>query len=847
MKLVIVESPSKCKKIESYLGTDYKCIASFGHIRELDIKKGLKCIDIENGFKPLFKNSFSKQKQITTLRENIKKANEVILATDDDREGEAIAWHICILFNLDIHTTKRIIFHEITKSAIQKAIQNPTIINMTKVDAQLCRQTIDLLLGFTMTPLLWKYISHNTGTNKNNPLSAGRCQTPALRLVYDREKEIEETPIQMEYKIIGLFDIIYDTRTSYENEILSSIQFVLNNSFTNTEDVLEWLNREKLYSGKHVFSSTKQPKQLCSVAPKPFTTSSLQQNASNILHFSPKKTMTCAQKLYENGLITYMRTDTPKYSNIFIEETVNYITHNYGEEYIKKNIDSISLQSTKTNDTNDTNTNDTAQNAHEAIRPTNINICTISETKKLCKASVSLYNLIWKHTIQSIMSNTIYKQLRCNISSNDEKYTYNYTVNNVVFDGWNIIDESFKEKQERNDLIYNILSRQILQYKSIPELKIYSNITIKNQKQHYTEASLVKKLETLGIGRPSTFATIIDKIQDRNYVLKTDIQGKNIDVIEYELLHGNINKNKIEKQIGNEKNKLLLMPIGKDVIEFFMKYDFCELFNYSYTSMMEKQLDELEAIKNKNSNICRSEMCDVFYNELQENVIKINETEKINNIKQNSTKLTDRHHHTYTYSKARYGPILRPCVGDKRTVYPLKPNITLEYLIQYNGSWDIQEVCKQKDVFDLGIYKKKQATIKKGKYGWFLSYGEKKDIINISLQTICNKQTTIDQIKKMDKNVFYTIIDNHFDSLLKNCDISGNIDRNISKYSSNTSNIVRFLTPDLSIRKGKFGNYIFYMSNNMKKPRFFNCKQYYGDLLTDDTQDVVEWIKETYM
>ena len=297
--LVIVESPAKCKKIESYLGTGYKCVASFGHIRELPKNKGLKCIDKTNNYMPLFVNSSSKRKQITKLSGLISSASEVVLATDDDREGEAIAWHICKVFKLPIHTTKRIIFHEITRPAIQRAIRNPTTVNMDKVNAQLARQVLDFLVGFTISPLLWKHITKH----KQGSLSAGRCQTPALRLVYDNQKEIDANPGKSGYDITGHF-----TKMELPFKLNSIIE-----AQDKTETFLEdSVNHDHMLSHEPIKKTTKK-------APIPLTTSAIQQKASNVCSFSPKQTMAMCQILYEAGYITYMRTDSKTYSKEFLQ------------------------------------------------------------------------------------------------------------------------------------------------------------------------------------------------------------------------------------------------------------------------------------------------------------------------------------------------------------------------------------------------------------------------------------------------------------------------------------------------------------------------------------------------
>jgi DNA topoisomerase-1 len=834
-KLVIVESPSKCKKIQSYLGDGYKCIASYGHFRELNIKKGLKCIDIEHGYEPIFLLSKSKSKQITKLREMIKEANEVILATDDDREGEAIAWHICKTFKLPL-TTKRIIFHEITKPALQRAVQNPTVINMKKVQSQLCRQTIDLLLGFSLSPLLWKYISRNSGTKKDNPLSAGRCQTPALKLVYERNNEIEKQEIKEEYNINGNFNV-------GDKEI----EYRLNKTFTKLEEVKTFLSTEQNHS--HIFN-IKSTRTINKTQPKPYTTSTLQQSSSNELGFSPKRTMSSAQKLYECGYITYMRTDTPKYSEEFITKASTYIDETYGNEYRNSNLDVISLNTStetqtklvkktkKTKKSNKTTKKQDSlqQNAHEAIRPTNILKLpeTLQKDKKLTHSEYRLYSLIWRNTLQSLMSLCKMKQLTTHITSN-EKYVYVYNISKYIFPGWHILNNDFERKSNELDELFDILSNKDVLDNEITYNKIYSSLSVTNTKQNYTEASLIKQLEKVGIGRPSTYASLIEKIQERGYVLKGDTTGYKKDVINISL-----NKDKKElvtlretKQLGVERNKLLLQPIGKDVIELFMKYQKCkELFDYEFTSTMERNLDEIE-----NGNKLRVNICDEYYKEIKSTLEDVSMRENKDNT--NKQIVIDEENNEYMYMRARYGPILRPQQGDKRKVYPLKPTISLNFLLENERDWNINNVTKQKDERNIGSYKGHEAIIKKGKYGWFLNYNNN----NISLKDITKKNATLREINDLDTKLIHIMIDNHLDSLMTNMDTTNTMTSKIV----GTPSMLRFLSPDLSIRKGRYGPYIFYKTSTMTKPKFLNCKKYEGELLSDETEKVIQWIKDTYM
>ena len=440
--LVIVESPAKCKKIENYLGPGYKCIASFGHLQQLS---SLKDIDISNNFNPTFTPITSKKQQISKIKQLITESKEVILATDDDREGEAISWHICKLFNLSFESTKRILFREITKTAINNAVNNPTKLNISLVNAQFGRQILDLLVGYKISPILWEQISRT----KN--LSAGRCQTPALRLVYDNQNDINSSPGTKCYNITGYFTD-------------KNIPFTLNFNYDNEENMSNFL--ELSVDFNHTLSCD-SAKDSIRKPPQPFTTSSLQQTASNDLHISPKITMQICQKLYEAGYITYMRTDSKIYSEEFVKTAIKFISNSYGEEFVCQDTslltDSSLKKSTKAkvskDKVNDKNKkNETAQEAHEAIRPTNINIKELPSDSDFDNKERKLYYLIWKNTIESCMANAIFKTILAKISA-PEGHEYKYTCENMVFLGWKII-----EYNKKNDSVIDVVKTMAFNY-----------------------------------------------------------------------------------------------------------------------------------------------------------------------------------------------------------------------------------------------------------------------------------------------------------------------------------------------------------------------------------------------
>jgi DNA topoisomerase-1 len=540
--LIIVESPSKCQKIEGFLGPQYHCIASKGHIRKIS---SLKSIDTENNFETDYDIIEEKKSHIESMKKIISQfpKENIILAMDDDREGEGIAWHICQVFDLDIISTKRILFREITQEALKNAVSNPTKLNMQLVYAQQARQILDIIVGYKISPILWKYLY----SNKENSLSAGRCQTPALRLIYDRRMEESNKTIKLVYKTIGNF---------FSRNIL----FELSRDFESEKEIIEFLEKSKNF--KYYLSISEKKKNEKS-PPKPFNTSNLLQTASNILAMSPKETTALCQQLYQEGHITYIRTDSIKYSKTFISEAKNYISNKYNSEYLGE----LSLIENKDE-----------SNPHEAIRVTHIETDTIkTDNKRLA----SLYKLIWRNTIESCMAPYKYT-LQKAITEAPMNLYYSKEIEVPIFLGWKKVLEKESETNEQNKgsaLLFYLETIEKTK-KSFSHTEIQSKVSVRNIEKHYTEASLIKKLEDLGIGRPSTFASIIDTIQERGYVKKEDIEGKIQKINEFYLRGLEIEVEKSEKKIGESKNKLVIQQIGILTIEFLVKY-FNSLLNAS--------------------------------------------------------------------------------------------------------------------------------------------------------------------------------------------------------------------------------------------------------------------------
>jgi DNA topoisomerase I len=818
VSVVIVESPAKCKKIESYLGPGYKVVASFGHLRNLD---GLNAIDIEHGFKPKYSiiQEDLKLKQIEKLRSLIATADDVILATDDDREGEAIAWHICELFGLSVETTKRIIFHEITEKALQSAVAHPKRINMNIVHAQQSRQILDVLVGFTITPYLWKCVSKN----HKNSLSAGRCQTPALRLVYDNYLEIHKSPGKIVYNTSGYFTNM-------------NLQFDLNTQFEEKEHALQFLTHCKTAD----FScSTTSPKKSIRKAPEPLTTSLLQQLASNELHLSPKETMKHAQQLYEGGYITYMRTDSNKYSKEFIDQVKEYITHTYGETYCSQSIYTLIVGTNKTEETDNLDNPDKTdksnkkcktvaeekgipkpQEAHEAIRPVSINV-KIPNTEDISDKAKRLYDLIWKRTLESCMSSAQFNIITAKImikpsimthDNNKKECEFTYKAEQIGFAGWQIVENVTKEPlNESNKNPYQYFSSMKQNIIMKPK-KILSKFTLNELKSHYTEARLVQLLEEKGIGRPSTFATLIDKIQERSYVSKKNITGKEIECEDYALdekceLTTSITK----REFGNEKNKLVIEPLGIIVIEFLLSH-FDNFFNYDYTKDMENALDLIS-----NGNKTWTSLCDECNKEL------IYITKDLKDEKKFSLKLDE----THTLIIGKYGPVIKQVKnGQPATFLPVKKDLDINAL--QNSMDQNMPQLKIEDIIDtttknkdaIGKYKGEDLFIKKGKYGVYAKWGNE----SVSLKELDGK--SLDSIEYIE--------------------VLRILERDNVLDSQKPVGFVRELSSTLSIRTGKFGDYIFYKKPRVKQPQFLKLKEFNGDARKCEKELLLNWIKLTY-
>ncbi|HLN20249.1 MAG TPA: type I DNA topoisomerase [Bacteroidales bacterium] len=548
--LVIVESPAKAKTIEKFLGKDFRVVSSFGHIRDL-AKKNLG-IDIEKNFTPNYEIPKDKAKVVSELRKAAKDSKNIWIASDEDREGEAIAWHLASVLNLDLATTKRIVFHEITKEAITNAIQNPRQVDMNLVNSQQARRILDRLVGFEISPVLWKKVQPS--------LSAGRVQSVAVRLLVEREREIIAFKPESAFRVTANF---------FQRDLSGIIKAEAAKRFADEDEARKFL--ETCSGSSFTIANVSVKPGTRSPAP-PFTTSTLQQEAYRKLGFSVAQTMAVAQKLYEAGKITYMRTDSTNLSKLALSKSREAIIEGYGEQYARTR-----QYQTKSKG---------AQEAHEAIRPAYPDQQTVSGAQNEKK----LYELIWKRTIASQMADAQIERTTITINTGNSPVTFQATGEVIKFDGFlRVYAEStdVENAEESKDIIPPVKKGMELDYENITATQKFTS-----PPPRYTEASLVKKLEELGIGRPSTYAPTISTIQNRGYVLREDRPGEKRDLRILTLQKGKISATTKTEMAGREKSKLFPQDIGMIVNDFLVE-NFPEIVDFNFTAEIEQQFDEI--------------------------------------------------------------------------------------------------------------------------------------------------------------------------------------------------------------------------------------------------------------
>ena len=551
--LVIVESPAKAKTIEKFLGTDYHVLSSQGHVRDIEpIGKNSMGIDFEHGYAPNYEVDPHKAQLIEQLRKEAKKADTVWLASDEDREGEAIAWHLKEVLDLKDKDTKRIVFHEITKPAIQEAILHPRDIDYDLVNAQQARRVLDRIVGFELSPVLWKKVA--TG------LSAGRVQSVAVRLIVEKEREIENFRASSSYRIFADFIGVNPGDASV-------LRCELNHRFSHKNDAIDFL--ESLNTAMFIVRDV-QRKPVTHIPAPPFTTSTLQQEAARKLKFAVSKTMRLAQSLYESGKITYMRTDSVNLSTLALATSKEVIEQQYGKQYIHTR-----QYRTKSKG---------AQEAHEAIRPTYMNVQSAGETKD----EQRLYELIWKRTIASQMADAESERTTIEVSVHGSKYAFLATGEVITFDGFTrVYVQSTDEEAEERRSLPAMAKRERLKLQGAEAVQTYAKPPFR-----YNEATLVKRMEELGIGRPSTYATIIETIQHVKYVERGSVTGQKRDSAVLTLKNGQIQERKKTEMYGAETQRLLPTDLGRITNDFLVEH-FPSILSYDFTAHEEEQFDRI--------------------------------------------------------------------------------------------------------------------------------------------------------------------------------------------------------------------------------------------------------------
>ncbi len=671
--LVIVESPAKAKTIEKFLGKDYTVKSCFGHIR--DLAKGDEAIDIANNFKPHYEVSDDKKAIVAELKKLSKDAELVWLASDEDREGEAISWHLSEVLNLDEKKTRRIVFHEITKPAILKAIENPRGINKNLVDAQQARRVLDRLVGFELSPVLWRKVKAN--------LSAGRVQSVAVKLIVDREREINTFNYNSAFRVIARFNV--------GGKVMEA---ELGKRFEKEADAQAFL--EKCKGASFTIQNLEVKPSEKSPAP-PFTTSTLQQEASRKLGYGVSTTMSIAQKLYEHGLITYMRTDSVNLSELAIDAAKNYISGNFGAHYSRP--------------TRYTTKNDSAQEAHEAIRPTyfeNVEIEGTNQEKRL-------YDLIYKRAIASQMAKAQIEKTIANISVSGIPEILVATGEVLKFDGFlKVYLESTDEEQDDESS------------KMLPPLKVGESLNLiqvqatekfTRPAARYTEAALVKRMEELGIGRPSTYAPTISTIQKRGYVVKEDREGKERNFVQLTLEKENIGREVKAEKYASEKSKLFPSDIGMIVTDFLGKH-FEQIMDFGFTASVEEEFDKIAR-----GQLQWNKMIEKFYGPFHTTVTNTSATAE----RQNAERLlgVDPESGKNIYAKiGRYGPYAQ--IGENSDDEKEKPryaNLRSGQLIETISLVEAIDLFKLPRV--VGQFETKDIKASIGRFGPYLVHDSK--------------------------------------------------------------------------------------------------------------------------
>lgn len=735
--LVIVESPAKAKTIQKFLGNGYEVKSSFGHIRDLQDKK--LSVDVERDFTPEYVIPSDKKKVVAELKKAAASASTVWLASDEDREGEAISWHLFETLGLNEAHTRRIVFHEITKDAIVNAVRNPRSIDMNLVNAQQARRVLDRLVGFELSPVLWRKIQPK--------LSAGRVQSVALRLVVEREKEIMAFENEAFYKVEAFFH-----PAGFPAAV--KVKAVLDTKFKTIDEARKFLQD---CIGADFTVSDVEKKEATRFPAAPFTTSTLQQEAARKLRFPVSMTMRVAQSLYERGLITYMRTDSTNLSTLALGAAKKFITGNFGPEYSK-------TRQFKTHSKG-------AQEAHEAIRPTYIENTEIEGTAQEQK----LYNLIWKRTVASQMADAKVLNTTLRVASDKRSEKFNAQATQVLFDGFLKLYIEGTDNQEAEEEEVMLPDLQV--GTKMEEKGINAECKFTAAPPRYSEATLVKKLEELGIGRPSTYApTIATLTTGRGYIVKGDKEGKKITVNDLELRNGNISEKSKTETVGAERGRLLPQEIGMIVTDYLEK-NFTDIMGYDFTANVEKEFDQIA-----DGNLVWNDVIGAFYTPFHK---KVDEVLHDGNYSHVSKELgTDSEGNKITAKFGKFGPYIQKGEGEKAQYASLGKDQLIENIT-------LEDALK---MFQLprtvGEYNGVEVIALKGRFGPFLKYGDRNFSIPRGKDPL---KITLDECAAI-------------------------IEDGLSKTAAN-SVMAEYKDSDIQVINGRYGPYIKHAGSNYKIPK----------------------------
>ncbi|MFN8278092.1 MAG: type I DNA topoisomerase [Chitinophagales bacterium] len=745
--LVIVESPAKAKTINKFLGSEFTVTSSYGHIRDLP-DKGL-AIDLEKNYTPQYEVSEDKEKVVKELKKLAKSSNEIYLATDEDREGEAIAWHLCAVLDLDPKKAKRITYTEITEKAVKNAVKNPRTINLNLVDAQQARRVLDRLVGYELSPVLWRKVKPS--------LSAGRVQSVAVRLIVERERDIKNHKAVSSYKVVAYF-LVKDGKKTVTLKAESAAKL------GQEKDAEKYL-KELIGATYSVSNIEKKPSKRTPSAP--FTTSTLQQEASRKLGFSVTRTMIVAQKLYEAGHITYMRTDSTSLSDLALADIATEVKSRYGKEFHKQR-----QYTTK---------NESAQEAHEAIRPSYVNQINAGSDND----EQRLYDLIWKRTIASQMSEAELEKTIISIQNNKNKELLQATGEMVLFEGFlKVYNEAADEEAEDVDEEKETLL-PVLHVGDALELKeMLATERFTKPQPRYTEASLVKKLEELGIGRPSTFAPTIGTVQKRGYVVKESREGTERKYRVLKLAADNIEKIDRSEITGAEKNKLFPTDIGMLVTDFLVD-NFKKVLDYNFTADVEKQFDQIAEGKIK-----WNKMIDQFYQPFHENIETT--TKESKRVTGERALGEDSNGEPVIARMGRFGPMVQIGKTDDESKKPrfakLRPTQSIE-TITFEEAMELFKLPRV-----VGEFEGKEMKVSIGRFGPYVQHDGK--FVSIT--------------KEFDP---YSITGDEAINLIK-----AKREADANKF------IAEFKEHDISVLNGKFGPYIKKGKDNYKIPKTYSAE-----------------------